>query len=136
MVDFRIDLDTGDLVLDSDGDLALVSGDEQMIQEVVFALKTTKGDWTLSPSVGCDLEQFIGRSNDTDTINQITAVVRSEIARLTSVGGFQVFVAPLDENTVIIALEFDSRDNPKRRIQVAATLDLKEGQVFARTDIN
>jgi phage baseplate assembly protein W len=135
MVDFRLDLNTGDLVLDPDGDFALVSGDEQMIQEVVFSLKTTKGDWTLSSRVGCDLEQFIGKANDPTTLNQISSVVRAEIATLESVGPFQVYTAPLDDNTVVIAMEFVSRDDPKRKIQVAATLDLMKGRVFARTDV-
>lgn len=135
MVDFKLDLNTGDLVLDSDGDFAIVSGDEQMIQEVVFSLKTTKGDWTLAPRVGCDLEQFIGKTNEPDTLRQISNAVRSEISTLRSVGQFQVFVAPLDDNTVVIALEFPSQDSPRRKIQIAATLDLMKGRVFARTEI-
>lgn len=135
MVDLKLDLTTGDLVIGADGDFQVVTGDELMVQEVVFCLKTTKGDWTLSKQVGCDLEQFIGKTNDTDTLDQITSVVQNEISRLSSVGSFQVYSAPLDENTIVIALELSSREIPRKKIQVAATLDLKEGKVFARSDI-
>lgn len=131
MVDLKMTED-GDLVVDENGDLALVYGDEQVAQQVLFILKTTIGDWTLSPNVGTSLEQFIGQPN----ISIVHAQIENEIALALTRENLLIFpnvrAIPIAENEVFILVEFGSIEDDNRVIQIQSGLDLRKGLVFAR----
>jgi phage baseplate assembly protein W len=129
MIDLKMD-EYGELVLDGNGDLATVYGDEQLAQEILFRLKTTKGDWQLSPNIGCDLEKFIGQPNTNFTR---TAIEQAIINGLTFDGLLtfpKVDCVALSKNEVMAVVEFIGDDS--RTIQVISFLDLVKGNVEAR----
>jgi len=126
MIDIRFTED-GDLVVGETGDLDLVWGDEQIAQEVLFRLKTTLGDWTLSPNVGADLEKYIGEPN----IPITHALIESQVIKAITRGNLLVFpsvrAVPIGENEVFILIEFGSIEEDERIIQVQSGLDLRKG---------
>lgn len=122
----------GDLVINSAGDIELVDGDDQIAQEVLFRLKTTPGDWTLSPRVGAGLERFIGQPNTDLTRAAIEQAVESALTYDQLVPAPTVDCIPVDANTVLVLVEFDSVENDRRMVQVRSSLDLKKGKVFSR----
>lgn len=132
MVDIKLTLD-GDLEIGPDGDLATVYGDEQIAQEALFRLKTTRGDYVLSPDVGASLEDFIGEPN---TPFVRTAIEQRIYNTLTSKGLIidpTIDVIPIGLNDVYVLIEFPSVEALDRIIQLEASLDLKKGLVFARS---
>lgn len=135
MIDIKMD-STGEIVVGPSGDLMLVAGDDCIIQEIVFRLKTVKGDWLLGPTVGCSLESFIGKPNEISTHLEIEQTVLSEISRGGLVQGAQVTAMPVSSDEVLILVEVPSIEDPKRNILVSANLDLRKGEVFTRTGVN
>jgi phage baseplate assembly protein W len=131
MTDLKM-TDDGELVIGPDGDLDIVWGDEHLAQEILFRLKTQAGDWVLSPEIGADLEDFIGQPND----GLIHSMIENRIVRALSfdslVAGPDVTVTGLSENEVMVVVEFPSREERSRVIQIASQLDLRVGVVFAR----
>lgn len=124
--------ETGDLVIGENGDFEIVYGDEQLAQEVLFRLKTTLGDWTLSPGIGASLERFIGEPN----IPVTHALIETKIIEALTKGNLlfspSVSAIPIGENEVFCLVEFGSLENDERVIQVQSALDLRKGLVFAR----
>lgn len=130
----------GELQIGADGDLKLVHGDEQVIQEVIFRLKTTKGDWVLSPNIGCSLEEFIGAPNTSLTHAAIEERIRQNLTQdlLLAMPEVHAVDMPTEsgENTqVFILIEFASLEKDYRKIQVTADLDLRLGEVVARSSV-
>ena len=122
----------GDLVIGANGDLAFVTGDDQVAQEVLFRLKTTPGDWTLSPQIGAGLERFIGQPNTPITRAAIEQAVDSAISSDFLVPFPTVDCIPIDENEVLIVVEFGSVEDERRIVQITSELDLRKGEVFSR----
>ncbi len=131
MIDLQM-TDDGELVIAENGDLALVYGDEQIAQEVLFRLKTTVGDWLLSPHVGTSLEDFIGEPNTELTHSAIEQRVIDSITFDNLLLFPEVNAVPVGENEVFILIEFGSLENDNRVIQIQSSLDLRKGLVFSR----
>lgn len=127
--------ENGELIVGPDGDLAYTWGDEQVAQEVLFRLKTTKADWVLSPSVGCSLEDFIGQPNTSLTRSLIESRVLQELTRDSLLFGPSVDCVPISPEEVLIVVEFNSVEDEKRIIQINAGLDMRKGLVFSRVGI-
>lgn len=134
MIDLKMD-DNGDLVLSDKGDLALVFGDEQIAQEVLFRLKTTAGDWTLSPQIGASLEDFIGEPNTEYTLAAIENRVEKALTFDSLLIGPEITAITIGPNEVLVVVEFGSIELDNRVIQVTSGLDLQKGVVFARTAV-
>ena len=60
--DFALDL-SGDLVLDSTGDIACVVGMQVLQQEIAVRIRTLKGDYFYQPQCGTLLETLVGQPN-------------------------------------------------------------------------
>jgi phage baseplate assembly protein W len=138
-VDLAMTID-GQLILGPDGDLATVWGDDQIIQEVLFRLKTTRGDWVLSPDIGCSLEDFVGKPNISLTHTAIEQRIRTALTADFLLAMPEINVIDLPdtdgENTqVFILIEFASLENDERKLQVTAELDMRKGLVYARGNI-
>jgi phage baseplate assembly protein W len=131
MIDLRM-TETGELVISVEGDLDFVYGDEQIAQEVLFRLKTTLGDWSLSPNVGASLERFIGEPNTPIIHKMIESEIVKSITKDNLLFLPYVKVIPIEENKVFILIEFGSIEDEERVIQVQSGLDLKKGLVFAK----
>lgn len=138
-VDIKMTTD-GELEIGPGGDLALVWGDEQVIQEVIFRLKTTKGDWVLSPEIGCSLEEFIGKPNTPLTHAAIEERIRRALTNDLLLALPEIHVVDLpsetgESNEVFILIEFSSLEQDERRIQVTSSLDLRKGLVYTRSSV-
>jgi hypothetical protein len=131
MIDLEMTED-GDLVLAEHGDFSLVYGDEQVAQEVLFRLKTTLGDWVLSPNIGTSLERFIGEPNTPVTHALIESAVFKSITQDNLLFSPEFSAIPIGENEVFILVEFGSLEDDERRIQIQSGLDLRKGLCFAR----
>lgn len=131
MIDLKMTED-GELVVGTDGDLQLAYGDEQLAQEILFKLKTTLGDWRLSPNVGSNLERFIGQPNEPLTHSLIKSEVYRAITRNNFISLPTVDVIPVGENEVLIIIEFGSVEEDGRVIQIQSGMDLRKGLVFSR----
>lgn len=131
MIDLKM-TNEGELILSQTGDLEVVYGDEQLAQEVLFRIKTTLGDWTLSPQIGASLEKFIGQPNTTLT----HALIENEIVKAITRDNLLLFpsvsAVAIGENQVFILVEFGSIEDDDRIIQIQSGLDLRKGLVFAR----
>lgn len=123
----------GELVIGPDGDFATVEGDEAIAQQLIFILKTQKGDWTLAPKIGADLERFLGQPNTRETRDQIEAAVVSAIIQSGVIYNPTVRCIQISEEEVFITVEFPSIEGNNREIIVASSLDLKTGEVFTRS---
>ena len=133
----RIDLamtTDGELIIGDDGDLATSYGDEQLSSEVLFRLKTQKGDWTLSPNTGCSLERFIGQPNTPLVRGLIESVVQAELTKDGLLIDPRITCMKHGDTEVILVIEFPSIEDSRRIVQVASTLDLRLGQVSTRID--
>lgn len=130
-MDFKLTED-GDLVIGADGNFEMVSGDEETTQRILFRLKTVKGDYLLEPETGCSLEQFKGQPNVQATWSEIEAIIQEELSKDDI--EFTVDCVPISDNEVFILIEFVSTESQDLVIQVKSTLDLREGQVYARSD--
>lgn len=60
MQSLKLDAD-GDLMFE-DGELMLVSGDEELAQAVQINLNTNKGEWFLNPEMGLTFKLFSGKN--------------------------------------------------------------------------
>ena len=124
--------ETGDLIVGENGDLEITYGDEQIAQEVLFRVKTTLGDWTLSPNIGASLERFIGEPNEPFVHAMIENAILASVTRGNLLFSPDISAIPIGENEVFILIEFGSLEDDDRMIQVVAGLDLKKGLIFSR----
>lgn len=127
--------ENGDLEVGENGDIKMAFGDDVLVQTALFRLKTTLGDYLLSPRVGADLEQFIGAPNTEFTRARIEVEVLDSLTH----GGFlptaDVSTVSVGENEVLIIVEFPSVDSQNKTVQITAGLDLRKGLVWARGQI-
>jgi phage baseplate assembly protein W len=131
MVDIKM-TNEGELEISDTGDLKMVYGDEQIAQEVLFRLKTTLGDWTLSPHIGASLEKFIGQPNTPLTHALIENEVLKALVRDNLLLSPSINAVAIGEHEVFILIEFGSIEEDERIIQIQSGLDLRKGLVFAR----
>lgn len=61
MIDLKLDPVTWDLAIEG-GDLAIVSGADELVQHIGIRLRTILGEWFQDPSIGfLDLKRMYGR---------------------------------------------------------------------------
>ena len=135
MKDLRI-TDDGDLIIGANGDLDIISGDEQLAQSIVFRLKTYQGDYTLTNDLGLSLEDFIGRQNNAATRLLIEEAVRGMLVTSYAINTAEVRCIPLSEDEVYILIEIPSLEDDEKLIQVSSQLDLQRGLVFNRIEFS
>jgi len=129
LVDWAVDED-GELLVGPNGDVLKVTGQRQVAQEILFRLKTSKGDYTIDPNVGADLEKFIGLPNTEKVRNDILDAVIRELSRDDFVTLRNVRVLKTGDNSVLIVVEY--LDATLNRIQWSASLNLNDGKIKPR----
>jgi len=128
-IDWAVD-ENGDLLIGPDGDILQAKGQKQIAQEILFRLKTSKGDYTVDPNVGANLESFIGSPNTQNVRDEIVKAVEEELQRDEFIPLRKVRALKTDVNSVLIVVEY--LDIKLNRIQWTATLDLNDGSIRAR----
>ena len=124
MFDFKI-TDNGELVsndLDSTSDTA--KGDELLRQLALCRIKSVTGDWFNEPNLGADLEDFLGRVNNQNTLKEI--VDRIEDSLIDIVPRDNIFVIPkVDKEFFEFAVFI--RTYSEKPIVINVTLDIVSG---------
>ena len=86
-----------DMYLDSDGNLALVSGGDELTQRVRTRLKLIRGDSLFRPSVGLPgPATFVGNRHNE---NEIEAIMKREILSVEGVSRITRFAAEYDRQS-------------------------------------
>ncbi len=78
-----IDPDTHDLVLDDDGNIVMIHGDETTAQCVRLTLEVYEGEWFLDERHGTDYPRVFGDPPSTDAVTK--EIVRAAIFQETDV---------------------------------------------------
>jgi hypothetical protein len=97
---------SGDLELDSKGDLKLGDPIETQKSITNFWLRTDQGEYVPNPSIGCNLGSFIGAANSPRTLEQIENQTHATLIRnIWYPEDLAIKVVPLDREEVMIALQ-------------------------------
>ena len=83
LLDIKTD-DDGDIQIAANGDIDIVRNEDVVAQEVLWRMKTVRGDWILQPDCGADLETLVGQPNSPQT----GSLMESLISRALTHDGF------------------------------------------------
>jgi len=120
--DLKIDYD-GNLVLGPDGSYEIVTGDELLLQRVMFRLRTTLGDYLVNSLVGTNLEDIIGTPNSPETHLEIKRQVSISLDQVPDMRPFNVYVAATQAKEVLVAIEISPKKGQNQQIQKVFILD-------------
>jgi hypothetical protein len=126
--DLALTLD-GDIKIGPTGDLDLVRGDFSLRDQIIFRLKTQRGDWLLFPECGADLETVIGLQNSPDTGALIEDSARYALLHdgFLAESDIQLINAvPLSENEIVLFLTINGEEG---NLEFQIPLDLREGKI-------
>lgn len=118
----------GELVINTKGELVLVEGEDQIKQQIVFLLRTSKGDYAYDPNFGANLEEFVGLPLGQTVMKNIQDRVVEELTANKIINSPVVYVNKEDKNTCQIIIEIEDTDNERNEILVV-TLDMREGLI-------
>jgi len=97
---------SGDLVIDSKGDLKLADSYETQKSLTNFWLRTDQGEYVPNPSVGCNLGSFIGEQNSAKNLGLIESQTYNILVRnIWQAEDIKIRVVPLDHQELMIALQ-------------------------------
>lgn len=125
--------ENGELVINSEtGDFDYVYGDECVAQQIMFRMKTQKGDYMMFPEVGASLEDFIGKDISERTLVQIEERVLEEVLKVPQADIRSIAALRISENTVAITIDLNSIENNKANFYLAYILDMGSGLIQSR----
>lgn len=138
-IDLALSAD-GDLVLGPDGDFVTVSGLDAFQQDILFRLKTARGDYQLAPQCGASLNTLIGSPLSPATGSRLQSLV---ITALTHDGfldsnSIEVETFPSDSKTLsaLIHIDLSNRFLPSTLpsqgsiLSIQINVDLQEGLIL------
>ena len=103
------DLDSsisGDINLNSQGDLQLASAQDTMFNILNFWVRTDHGGYAAKYSVGCDLGSFIGETNTEDTLEDMESQTTDVLVRnVIFPEDLRVRAVPFSEEEALVAIE-------------------------------
>lgn len=118
MIDIKMDLQTGDIVL-QDGDLVLVDNMDSLIQGLYIRLRTFKGEWYRDTRIG-----LIDTTVDKPSQGLLDSRIRSEIMAEDGVKSITSYTSTADNKTremkVTFACETIYGKTPETTIEVSA----------------
>ncbi len=109
---------SGDIQLDSKGDIGLANSVDTQKALTNFWLRTDHGEYVANPAIGCNLGSFIGSTNTRSTLGAIENQTYNTLVRnLWFPEDIQLKVVPMDTHEVMIAIQlkgefFDEQGNP------------------------
>ena len=103
----------------SQGDLELFNGDiadtvntvgKAFIQEVGDRIRSSQGEWTMYPTRGADIDQFIGEINDREVRDGISDSIKFALTKdsFLTRNDFTILVARVATTEVAIRIDFDT----------------------------
>lgn len=134
LVDFRWS-SSGDLVIDSDGDLKDTAKENYQgaIQRLEARLQSSRGDWKFSPTLGASLSRFAGKPNTADVGAEVQQAVLSELMR----GGFlsprevTVHVFPLSVSQLAVVVDV-APAGERETLRILVGYDLTDNKISVR----
>lgn len=106
--------DDGDFDIASDGDLKDTSSSfgRAILQEIRDRLRSKKGEWKLSSTIGSNLESFLGEPGTLQNISKVVAEVERSITfdRMMLPGEFEVIPLQLTDSIVIFRIIIYTRE--------------------------
>ena len=108
--DIMMSLD-GDLVVGGDGDFQLTSGFDWLAREINKIVRTINPQWRYHPTIGANVESFIGRNNSRATASELRRDILDAInrSRLLADGqSVSVDVVPLSMESVSVYINFEA----------------------------
>lgn len=97
---------SGDLKLDSKGDIDLSNSVETQKALTNFWLRTDQGEYVPNPSIGCNLGSFIGTTNSPRTLEQIETQTHNILTRnLWFPEDLKLRVVPLSQTELMIGIQ-------------------------------
>lgn len=121
MIDFKLTED-GDLFLSDEGELATVTGPEELAQRIATTLNLVRGEWFLEITRGLPWQETIlTKHQDTTTVD---AVLRAEIASIEGVAQVLAYASEYDPQSRTYRADFtvlwrDESESESRRISGA-----------------
>jgi hypothetical protein len=125
LLDLHID-EQGEISVGYNGDILVARDEDVVAQEIMWRVKTTRGDWILVPECGADLELLVGLPNTPET----GAMAESQVSRALTQDGFligelaQVRASPVNMEQIVVGITVEYGDHTFFQ---QFTLDLKEG---------
>lgn len=97
---------SGDLQLDTKGDVKLATTFDTQYQAANFWLRTDHGDYAAATEIGTNLGEFIGSRNSEETLEDVKdQVFDSLIKNLFYPEDIRVETVPIDQDEILIAVE-------------------------------
>lgn len=108
------------LAFDPFGDIEIHRGDLKVntdlsatMQILVDYLKTNKRDYVFFPDYGADYDRYIGKSINTELVNDIVRRIRTDINKLEILpkGSYEVYGSQTSENSIQIRIILQEDDD-------------------------
>lgn len=97
---------SGDIQVNSQGDIKVGSSYETMFNILNFWLRTDHGAYAADFSVGCDIGSFIGSTNTADTLEDMESQISDLLIRnVIYPEDIQVKVVPFSQEEALVAVE-------------------------------
>ncbi len=104
--------------VDTNGRIALVRGDTELVQAMRLILATYPGERPMRPEFGCRLRDFVFRGGTPDTVAELSEEVRRSLMRWEpriDVEAVDVYPDPVDHSVLRIDITYRPKDTNDRR---------------------
>jgi hypothetical protein len=116
---FAPKLINGDLVLEN-GDLALVSGGEELAQCCQITLGSNRGEWWFNPEAGLDFDVLLGKGIDEEMVHDAIREALLQEERIVSV---DELIVTLDRKARSSVVSFTATGRDGETIQEEVIVD-------------
>ncbi|HBG5344426.1 TPA: hypothetical protein KQG29_004433 [Clostridioides difficile] len=135
MFDFCI-TDSGELIYDNDSNnLLYLNSDYLLRQKCICRIKSVTKDWFNVDYIGSDIEKFLGKLNNKDTLDSIIASIENALLYDRLVGENSLFFIPKIHRNKIELLIFIKERRNNNPIVINMEIDIVSG-VKIKYDIN
>lgn len=112
--DVRYSFEAADYIVNTANDVAVVNGNEAILQHIITRLMIPRGSFILNPNLGSDLMTLLQRKVTQSTLNQIKSMVLLAIKPEIDAGNVT------DDVTIVLDTSQDS-------VSIKATLTMVDG---------
>ncbi|AXU72294.1 TPA: hypothetical protein ACG3PC_000140 [Clostridioides difficile] len=135
MFDFCI-TDSGELIYDNNSNnLLYLNSDDLLRQKCICRIKSVTKDWFNVDYIGSDIEKFLGKLNNKDTLDSIIASIENALFYDRLVGENNLFFIPKIHRNKIEVLIFIKERRNNNPIVINMEIDIVSG-VKIKYDIN
>lgn len=109
MINFKLD-SSGDIVIDGQNNIALISGDDELMQQVNEVLRDNVGEWFLNPLHGFERSEVQGKNFDN---NRVIDAIYNAMLQIEEVNRIENINLDFDRKNrkITIVYNFTKSDN-------------------------